>query len=697
LAELARRESGGAADDLNDADQATLSALQAELETLAGELRREPPLDDYVEESHCRQATELVERIAHQPDFAPQHPDLERIGPYRVIAKLRQGGMGTVYKAVHTKLNRTVAIKILPPSRTKDAGAIARFEREMTALGGLSHRNIVAATDAGEVDGMHYLVMEYVDGIDLSTLSRRLGPLAPADACEIARQAALGLKEAYDHGIIHRDIKPSNLMLTESGQYGTEPVVKVLDFGLARLAPVHADVDELTISGQIMGTLKYMAPEQCAGARDADVRSDIYSLGATLYRLLSGHPPFTGERFDSPLALMSALSNEEPVRLSSHRSDLPAQLVATVERMMAKNPADRLSSPQEVIDALSPWARGAKLADLLARARGIEDPGEAVTVPARRGAESRLATGVGSRHASRTVFKRALPAVLLVLGVLLGAAAAVVLIPAINPWSTKPPPTATGKDPFQNGRRIAEWVLSQGGSVEIASDERGARAFGPGDDLPQANFDLISASLAGNQSLVGEDLVRFAKHPFLYSLMFNETPLDDDDLGRLGDQPMLKCLYLSQTKITDAGLASLKRSPQLTHLHLQGTAITDAGLRHVAELRNLTQLYLVGCRVSDEGLAHLTGLNKLATLWLEQTDVTAKGVAKTKHAMTARSARTSLDRKSPPPSLRFKMSRIRRTPRLELLPRVPTRGQAKSKATRHEENLMNSVHCGMFF
>lgn len=153
---------------------------------------------------------------AEAPDDAS--PDHEQLGPYRLLEKLGAGGMGTVYKALHTKLDRVVAIKVLSKSRLNDADAVARFEREMKAVGRLQHPHIVHATDADEDDGVHYLVMEFVDGIDLSKLQRRLGRLPVAEACELVRQGAIGLQYVHEHGLVHRDIKPSNLMLAVSGQ-----------------------------------------------------------------------------------------------------------------------------------------------------------------------------------------------------------------------------------------------------------------------------------------------------------------------------------------------------------------------------------------------------------------------------------------------------------------------------------------------
>ena len=174
------------------------------------------------------------------------------LGSYQVTAKIGEGGMGEVYRARDTKLDRDVALKVLPADRMKDANAVERFEREMRAVGKLDHPNIVRATDAGEADNMHYLVMEHVEGLDLSTLVRRVGPLPAADACEIARQTAIGLQEAHEHNMVHRDIKPSNVMRTPEG------AVKLMDFGIAKLM----EPDKTT---RIAGTPAYMAPEQMVG------------------------------------------------------------------------------------------------------------------------------------------------------------------------------------------------------------------------------------------------------------------------------------------------------------------------------------------------------------------------------------------------------------------------------------------------
>jgi serine/threonine protein kinase len=654
-AEVDRRESGDPPRPMSATDEATIRDLQAEFETLLTELREPPPVDLFLDESDCRRAIELVERLAETRVLADEHPDLDRIGPYQVVTRVAHGGMGTVYKAFHTKLKRVVAVKVLPASRTQDAAAVARFEREMEVIGKLNHRHIVAAVDAGEADAMHYLVMEYVDGVDLSTLVRRVGPLAPADACEIARQAALGLKEAHAHGIVHRDIKPSNLILADAGPSTAEPVVKILDFGLARLGPLAATDDELTVSGQIMGTLKYMAPEQCSRSHDVDIRADIYSLGATLYRMLSGESPFSTDQFDSPLALVAALASVEPVSLSRRRGDLPRQVVEVVERMMAKNPDKRFLAPDDVVVALTPLSQSANLTDLLGRARASETAATSdISMSQVRAAASSPAPAQQNR--SNTALPRlSLPQVFVFIGAVVATAIATYMLakslnetPAsqhtqdadtekqtatTNAVERTAAAPSTSSDPFQRARDAAEWLVSQRANLGLGAEGPGFVELKPGDQVPKQGFHLQTASLAGNKSITDEDLARFGSLPFFVTLVLNDTNIGDEGLRRLGDLPLLQYLYLSQTKITDAGLAELTRFPQLKMLHLFNTAVTDAGMQHLVANQNLTELYLVRCRISDEGLKHLSALKNLKSVQLQETSVTAQGIATLRTAL----------------------------------------------------------------
>ena len=212
--------------------QAAIFKLETRHDPLVAGLRHLTELDAVVREPECAAALLWLAAMGGAPPTSPDSAvtspspapaipagagDLGRLRDYQLLAKLGEGGMGTVYKAVHTKLDKVVAIKLLPMERTRDAKAVARFEREMKAAGKLEHPHLVMAHDAGEADERHFLVMEYVAGVDLATLVQRQGALAVADACELVRQAAMGLEYAHQHGLVHRDIKPSNLMLTNEG------------------------------------------------------------------------------------------------------------------------------------------------------------------------------------------------------------------------------------------------------------------------------------------------------------------------------------------------------------------------------------------------------------------------------------------------------------------------------------------------
>ena len=284
---------------------------------------------------------------------APAAPGVPGLPPglvdhprYRVLAVLGSGGMGAVYLAEHRVMERRVALKVIRPDLVDNPGLLERFHREVKAAARLSHPNIVTAFDAEQAGGMHMLVMEYVEGKDLAHFLADRGPLPANEACHYARQAALGLQHAHERGMVHRDIKPQNLMRLRRG------VVKILDFGLARFASEVAARGGLTSQNMILGSVDYMAPEQIADPHAADTRADIYSLGCTLYHLLTGAPPFpTGTLIQK----LSAHTERQPKPLAEIRPDLPPGLAHVVGRMLAKDPAARYQTPAEVARALAPF------------------------------------------------------------------------------------------------------------------------------------------------------------------------------------------------------------------------------------------------------------------------------------------------------------------------------------------------------
>lgn len=267
---------------------------------------------------------------------------------YLLLDRIGAGGMGEVFKAEHRRMERVVALKVLRATSVESAEALERFLQEMRAAARLVHPNIVTAYDAGEATGRHFLVMEFVEGCDLATLVRRR-PVEVDEAIDYILQAARGLQYAHDRGVVHRDIKPGNLLRDAEG------VIKILDMGIARLdrsAP-HGAADEtetqLTEAGVVMGTVDFMAPEQAMNLRNADARSDIYSLGCTLFFLLAGKPAYHGETVVEKIFA----HRDIPVPLlRKARPDAPEALDAICSRMMAKDPDQRFQQMSEVVEAL---------------------------------------------------------------------------------------------------------------------------------------------------------------------------------------------------------------------------------------------------------------------------------------------------------------------------------------------------------
>jgi serine/threonine protein kinase len=296
-----------------------------------------------------------------------------RLGDYELQEELGRGGMGVVFKARQIFLNQTVAVKILPHRYLDDAQAVSRFRREMQSIGALNHPNIVRAYNAGENGGVHFLVMEYVDGINLQRfvgIGPRAasgypgGPVGLGAACEIIRQAALGLEHAHEHQLVHRDIKPANLMLSREG------LVKILDMGLAKL---HAEArgegpgqDRLTLPGMTMGTVDFMAPEQWENSATADIRADIYSLGCTLFYLLAGKPPYGEPQYDTSRKKLMAHAVAPIPWLMENCDGAPEELDAVFQKMMAKNAPDRYATPAEVAEAIAEFADSEELAEVIA-------------------------------------------------------------------------------------------------------------------------------------------------------------------------------------------------------------------------------------------------------------------------------------------------------------------------------------------
>lgn len=539
-----------------------------------------------------------------------------QLGVYRLLAKLGHGGMGTVYKAWHCRLKRLAALKVPPLDFILDSAALARFHREMELIGRLDHPNIVRATDAGEADGVPYLVMELVDGLDLRRLMQLLGCLPAADACAIAYQALLGLECLRENGLVHRDIKPSNLMLTPAGE------VKILDLGLGRHEKMNQG-EELTATGLTMGTADYMAPEQRTDAHHVDIRADIYSLGCTLYKLLTGKVPFKagGQGSESARIAGPAVSEE---------------LAAVLQRLLADDRTDRFATPAEAAEALLPFCDGADLAALFARIGDADSARRVTPRPPRASnrstkmkpvssflegettSSSPSAPAEGARR--RRTFRTSMAALLL-------AAVAGALFWANSLWRKE----SIGEDA---DRRAAEWVLTNGGAVDVLLTGEGSPPKAIKLPLPKTSFQIVNINLSSDtvgpgriDDIDDDGLKNLQGLSQLRELSLNGAEqISDTGLAHLSAVTTLRVLDLQRTKITDDSLEWIGRQRHLQRLSIHETAITDAGISHLADLKELTALNLSKTQVSDQGLVHLTGLKELVWLQLRNTVITDAGV-----------------------------------------------------------------------
>lgn len=485
--------------------QETLSDLEADTDALEIHLRdlagHQPiPVDT--------EARELIQRVQHGPKMADwlwrgTSGDNQsgtsavptQLGLYRIHEQIGSGGMGAVYRAEHTKLSRVVALKVILPVRASDPAARQRFEREMRALGRFDHPHIVRASDAGEDQGWHFLVMEYITGQDLGALLKTRGAMPIGVACEMIRQAALGLHYAHEQGIVHRDIKPSNLMLSQSG------TIKVLDLGLARLLD---DDASLSISGryQLLGTLDYIAPEQLLPGQTVDARTDVYSLGCTLYALLAGHPPFVGPEYAEPLQKITAHTQHTPTPLEHVEGvSIPQALSEIVERMLAKSPTARIQTCREVADALAPFAEPAQLATLQETCQShgqnteSSQSGAAVVADTPRSNEDAVEV-TGAAHQSARKLTRTAPVWKLVgLGLLLGAVLfanrAVIIQVATNRGTL----VAEIRDSaYAATIRDQQLEIRKAGTDQVYAIEVGAGEVAASRDLPAGEYLVVTDS-----------------------------------------------------------------------------------------------------------------------------------------------------------------------------------------------------------
>jgi serine/threonine protein kinase len=288
--------------------------------------------------------------ISQLPPELVDHPD------YEIVRELGRGGMGVVYVAQNKLAGRPEVLKVVGRPQIERPGVADRFLREIRSTAKLHHPNIVTALSACRLGDSLVLAMEYVEGIDLAKMVKIKGPLPIAHACYFIHQAALGLQHAHERGMVHRDIKPANLIVTSDGQ---KAIVKVLDFSRVKVTSEVQTDSDLIREGQMLGTPDYIAPEQIRDPQLADIRADIYSLGCTLYYLLTGGPPFRGEH---PGDVYQPHFSMDAVPPNLIRPEVPDELGAVVAKMVAKEPSRRFQIPGEVALTLTPFFKKGSVA-----------------------------------------------------------------------------------------------------------------------------------------------------------------------------------------------------------------------------------------------------------------------------------------------------------------------------------------------
>ena len=320
------------------------------------------------------------------------------IGKFKLLERVGVGGMGQVFLCEHMFMKRRVAVKVLPPAKAEQPAALGRFYREARAAGSLQHPNIVRTHDIDQDGNLHFIVMDYVDGSDLLGIVKKFGPLDIDRAVSYAHQTAVGLDYAFRSGIIHRDIKPGNVLVDRKG------IARILDLGLARFYKDHTDQLTMKYDDKIvLGTADYVAPEQVANSHSVDIRADIYGLGATLYFMLAGHPPFPVGTVSQKLLWHRT---KEPTPIQQIRPEVPDGLAALLARLMAKDPKARFQTPAQVAVELELWLApnaglppDEEMPQLSAAAmEGAEEPVEmlAVEMLAEEAAPAYAGAGVGA-------------------------------------------------------------------------------------------------------------------------------------------------------------------------------------------------------------------------------------------------------------------------------------------------------------
>lgn len=616
---------------LNTAD------ARAQLEAFDRTLRQRWPQSEFNDTPQLARTSLAVGEPPNE-EFGPRRSDFsdgQKFGPYRIVRKIGEGGMGAVYEAVQEHLGKSVAIKVLSPKLVHDDDVVARFRREMKAAGQIEHPHVVRAMDAGEIDGTHYLVTEFVDGTDLSKLVQTNGPVSVRDACHIISQAAEALSAAHAQGFIHRDIKPSNLMLTAGGK------VKLLDLGLTRLVSDNESLTtELTEAGNTFGTPDYMAPEQWEDAREADPRTDLYALGCTLFFLLIGRAPYAIDRYRSAYNKMKAHSDAEIPDATSLREDIPAELAAVIRKLLAKRREDRFQTAAELSLAIATIQTGV-LSDTEPQ---IAKPGFAKT-PVPQAWRSRLALSliaisivVVAGLALHRVFNTEKP----------NNASYSDVLPGITSGERPPAKShsVAAESNLDPDRAVAEWVLQSGGQIKLLNQGNFIEKVA---DLPATPITVVRVVIRNVPDFTEADARRLTTLRELMAVSFVQTTLAPGAIQALAECRPLQSLHVVFGSAAVTTLAESLLIPQLRNLDFHGVALTDELFARLGQLRQLLNLQIYACTgVTEEGLVRLAAAPppKLQTITLNGLQLRPKGmkaIASLPHLNSLDIGQTQLD------------------------------------------------------